>query len=144
MLKKTISYTDYNGDTRTEDFYFNLTKAELMELELSETGGFTTMVSKIISSQDVPTMMRIFKEFILKSYGEKSADGKRFKKSKELSDAFSQTEAYSSLFMELVSDADAAGKFFNGIVPADVALSADSKLPDNIPDNIKAAITHTS
>lgn len=118
MLKKTITYTDYNGTERTEDFYFNLTKAELMEMQLSKNGGLDVSIRKIVDSQDAPGIIKIFKDLILKAYGEKSDDGKRFMKSKEISDAFSQTEAYSQLFMELATDADAASKFINGIVPA--------------------------
>ena len=118
MLKKTITYTDYNGITRTEDFYFNLTKAEIMEMQLGTNGGLDVMIKKIIDSQDAPSIIKIFKELILKAYGEKSDDGKRFVKSKEISEGFAQTEAYSQLFMELATDTDAASKFVNGIVPA--------------------------
>ena len=117
MLKKTITYTDYNGVERKEDFYFNLTKAELMEMEMSTEGGLAERIQKVVDTKDVPSIIKIFKDLVLKAYGEKSADGKRFIKSKELSEAFAQTEAYSILFMELASDADEASKFINGIVP---------------------------
>ena len=118
MLKKTFTYTDYNGVERTEDHYFNLSKAELMEMELSTTGGLAEMINKIVAAQDAPAIVKVFKELVLKAYGQKSADGRRFIKSQELADEFSQTEAYSQLFMELATDADAAAKFVNGIVPA--------------------------
>ena len=118
MLKKTFTYTDYNGVERTEDHYFNLSKAELMEMELSTTGGLAEMINKIVAAQDAPAIVKVFKDLVLKAYGQKSADGRRFIKSKELSDEFAQTEAYSQLFMELATDADAAAKFVNGIVPA--------------------------
>ena len=118
MLKKTITYIDYNGTERKEDFYFNLSKAEIMEMEMGTTGGMVEMINKIVAAQDAPAIIDMFKKMILKAYDEKSADGKRFIKSKELSEAFSQTEAYSQLFMELATDADAASKFVNGIVPA--------------------------
>lgn len=118
MLKRELTYTDYNGVERTEPFYFNLTKAELMEMEMSTTGGLAEMIQRIVAAQDTPSIMKVFKELILKAYGEKSADGKRFIKSPELSEAFAQTEAYSELFMELATDADAATKFINAIVPA--------------------------
>ena len=124
MLKKTITYTDYNGTERTEDFYFNLTKAEVMEMEMSTSGGMAEMIQRIVAAQDAPAIIKIFKELVLKAYGEKSADGKRFIKSDDIRDAFSQTEAYSILFMELATDADAAAKFVNGIVPAD--MNADN------------------
>ena len=117
MPKTTITYTPYTNAERTEDFYFNLTKAELMEMEMGAVGGLSGMIEKIVSAKDAPAIIKVFKELVLKAYGEKSADGKRFIKSKEISDAFSQTEAYSQLFMELVTDADAASKFVNGIAP---------------------------
>lgn len=116
MLKKTITYIDYNGDKRTEDFWFNLNKAELMEMELSETGGMQKMLERIIEEKDAKRIVEVFKDIILKAYGEKTPDGKRFIKSKELSEAFSQTEAYSELFIELM-DPDASAKFINGLLP---------------------------
>ena len=124
MLKKTITYTDYNGVERTEDFYFNLTLAEITEMELSTTGGLTEMIRKVVSAQDGPAIIKIFKDLVLKAYGEKSPDGKRFIKNDEIATAFSQTEAYSKLFMELATDADAAAKFMNGIIPADANKKA--------------------
>ena len=129
MLKKTITYTDYNGIERKEDFYFNLTKAEIMEMEMSTAGGFAEMINKVVAAQDVPSIIKIFKELILKAYGEKSPDGRRFNKSEELSNAFKETEAYSILFMELATDADAAAKFVNGITPADVDATKASNMP---------------
>ena len=123
MLKKTINYTDYNGMERTEDFYFNLNKAEVAEMELSTEGGLAEMIQKIVSSKDTPSIVKIFKDLILKAYGEKTPDGKRFVKSKELSDAFAQTEAYSELFMELATDAETASAFVNGIMPTDFGVS---------------------
>ena len=121
MLKKTIKYTDYNGVERTEDFYFNLSKAEIMEMQLTTVGGLDAYLKKIISAQDMPTLMRIFKDLVLKSYGVKSDDGRRFIKNEKLREEFEQTEAYSILYMELSTDADAAAAFVNGIIPADVA-----------------------
>ena len=124
MRKETITYTDYNGVERKEDFFFNLTKAEIMEMEMTTTGGMAEMIQKIVNAQDAPSIIKIFKEIVLKAYGEKSADGKRFIKSEEISTAFAQTEAYSQLFMKLATDAEAASKFINEIVPADVAQQA--------------------
>lgn len=128
MLKKIITYTDYNGVERTEPFYFNLSKAELMEMELGVTGGMTEMLNKIIAAKDAPSLMKTFKEMIMKAYGVKSDDGKRLIKSEELSIAFTQTEAYTVLFMELITDDKAAADFVNGIIPneiqADVAAQA--------------------
>lgn len=131
MLKKTITYIDYNGVERTEDKYFNLSKAEIMEMELSTTGGLAEMITKIVAAQDTPALIKIFKNLILKAYGEKSPDGKRFIKSEELSTEFSQTEAYSQLFMELATNADAAAEFVNGIVPGDMAKQSGLSLANS-------------
>ena len=119
MLKKTITYTDYNGHQRTEDFYFNLNKAELVELELSASGGLTVMMDRVIAAEDNPTLFKIFKDLVLKAYGIKSDDGRKFIKNQEVRDDFAQTEAYSVLVMELVSDAEKAAEFFNLIIPQD-------------------------
>ena len=124
MIKKTITYTDYNGVERTENFYFNLSKAEVVEMEMSTAGGMTESIQKIVDAKDAPAIIRVFKDLVLKAYGIKSDDGRRFIKSKELSDEFMQTEAYSQIFMELATDADKAAKFINGIIPADLAQKA--------------------
>ncbi len=127
MITKTIKYNDYNGVEREENFLFNLSKAELMEMELGVTGGLGETIKKIIATQDTPSIIKIFKELVLKAYGEKSADGKRFIKVDDngvpLSKAFSETEAYSILFMELANNAEEAAKFVAGIVPKDIDLS---------------------
>lgn len=127
MLKKTFTYVDYNGVERTEDHYFNLSKAELMEMELSTTGGLAEMINSIVAAQDAPAIVKVFKDLVLKAYGKKSPDGRRFIKSQELVDEFAQTEAYSQLFMELATNADAAAQFVNGIVPADTVKQANAK-----------------
>ena len=132
MLKKTITYHDYNGVEYTQDFYFNLSKAEIMEMEMGTTGGLAEMITKIVAAQDAPAIINIFKDLILKSYGEKSADGKRFIKSDEISTAFTQTEAYSELFMELATDAEAAAAFVNGIIPADMAKEVAAANTSNL------------
>ena len=126
MLKKTFTYTDYNGVERTEDHYFNLTKAEVMEMEMSTTGGLAEMIQRIIAAQDAPAIIKIFKDLIRKAYGVKSADGKRFVKNEEVWAEFEQTEAYSQLFMELATDADAASKFINAIVTTDLNQQANA------------------
>lgn len=117
MLKKTITYTDYNGVERTEDFYFNLSKAEVTEMELSVDGGLSNMLQKIIDAKDNKQIISMFKDIVLKAYGEKSLDGKRFIKSTELATEFSQTEAYVEIFMELAMDDKAAAAFIKGVVP---------------------------
>lgn len=125
MLKETIKFEDYNGVERTEDHWFNLSEAEIMEMELGTTGGFAEMIEKIIAAKDTPSIIKVFKDLILKAYGQKSSDGRRFVKSKELSEEFSQTEAYSVLFMKLATDAEAAARFVNGIIPS---KARDTKL----------------
>ena len=121
MFIFTAKYKDYNDVERTEKFYFNLTEAELTEMEMSVDGGFADMVQKIVEAQDMPTLVKVFKDFIFKSYGEKSPDGKRFMKVDEnghsLAVAFSQTEAYSQLFMKLATDAKFASEFVNHVIP---------------------------
>ena len=120
MLKETRTYTDYDGVERTEDFYFALSKAELAEMELSTDGGMQSMIERIINSKDNKKIVEIFKEILLKSYGEKSDDGKRFVKSPELSKAFSETPVYSDMFMELATDEAKASAFIDGILPSDM------------------------
>lgn len=129
MIVKKITYTDYDGNERKEDFHFNLSKAELMEMELGTSGGMKRLLEQIVNVQDTKRLIELFKDIILRSYGEKSIDGKRFVKSKELTDGFAQTEAYSELFVELATDDKAAAVFINGIIPQGLAaeLSANSK-----------------
>lgn len=128
MLKKTIAYTDYDGNDRKEDFYFNLNKAEVVELQLGTIGGLTKTLEKIVQEKDSSRLIEYFKSIIMKAYGEKSPDGRRFIKSKELCEAFSQTEAYSNLFIELAGDAKAAAEFIDGILPKEA--SDTTKKPD--------------
>lgn len=128
MLKKTITYTDYNGVERTEDFYFNLTKAEILEMELSTEGGLQQMIEKIVAAQDMPALSKYFKQIILMSYGEKSPDGKRFIKNDKLKEEFSQTEAFSQLYVDLATDDKIAADFVNGIIPHDMTAENASEL----------------
>lgn len=141
MLKKTIKYTDYNGVEREDAFWFHLTKAEIMEMEMGTKGGLTQMIRLLMETEDMPQIIKVFKDIILKAYGEKSIDGKRFIKENDagvpLSRAFSQTEAYSVLFMELATDADAASKFIQGIVPSDIDVSDEKikEIQENLNNN---------
>jgi hypothetical protein len=121
MLKKTIEYVDFDGTTRKEDFYFNLTQSEIAAMELSTKGGLVEKINRIVAEQDGEQIINFFRDFILKSYGEKSPDGKHFQKSEELSKKFSWTMAYDQLFMELCTNADRAAAFVNAVVPATVA-----------------------
>ena len=131
MLKKTITYTDYNDVNRTEDFYFNLNEAELTEMQLTTEGGLDKRLEKIIKSESVPEIFKIFKGIVLQSYGEKSADGKRFIKSPELSEAFAQSEAYNVLFMELAKDEESIAAFVNGLIPKSLRQDVGSVVPIN-------------
>ncbi len=146
MLKKTIKYHDYNGVEREDAFFFNLSKAEITEMELSVNGGLAEQIQGVVNAKDTPSIIKIFKKLILQSYGEKSADGKRFRKLDDngvaLSIAFSETEAYSKLFMELATDDNAAAEFVNGIIPANLdkaevkqAVSAAQAVADNTDQN---------
>lgn len=125
MYKKTITYTDYNGNERTEDFYFALSEAEITEMQLGVTGGFDVMVKKIIAAQDTPALIKVFKDLLLKSYGIKSDDGRRFIKSDKLTEEFTQTPAYSELYMMLATDDKKASEFIKNIMPAKLQAKAE-------------------
>lgn len=125
MLKKVITYTDFNDVERTETHYFHLSKSELLKKEMSVNGGFAEKIQRISEKMDAPAIMETFEELILMSYGEKSEDGKRFIKSKELATAFMQTGAYDALYMELITDADKAAEFFKAVIPEELAKEAD-------------------
>lgn len=125
MVKKTITYTDFNDVERTEDFYFNLTEAEIVELQLGTTGGMAAMMKKIVDSKDSAQIIATFKKIVLKAYGEKSDDGRRFMKTPEITRAFEETEAYSQIFMELAFDASKAADFVNGIMPKSISESEE-------------------
>lgn len=129
MLKKTIEFVDYNGVNRKEDHYFNLNKAELMEMEMSTKGGLTAMINEIIAAQDTPSIMKVFKDLIFKSYGKKAPDGREFIKSPEITRSFEQSEAYPTLLMELITDPEKTAAFFNGIIPNEVAESMNKETP---------------
>lgn len=117
MLTKKITYTDYNGEERTETFYFNISKAELTKLQFMHPGGYSEYLERIIESKDIAQLMQAFDDLVDLSYGEKSEDGKRFIKSKELTKAFKETEAYSEMFTELLTNDEAAQAFASGILP---------------------------
>lgn len=120
MLKKTVKYTDFNGEEVQEDFLFHLSKAELIELEASHEGGLLEAMNRIVEANDTKAIIAEFKRIILLSYGVKSGDGRRFIKNQKLRDDFESSEAYSTLFMELVTETEAAVEFMNGIIPQDM------------------------
>lgn len=137
MYKKTITYTDFNNNTRTEDFYFHLSEVELTEMQTSVPGGYNSMIEKMIASKDVSTLIKVIKDLIIKSYGVKSEDGRRFIKTPELTEEFMQTPAYNELYMSLATDEKELSTFVNKIIPANLAekiekanvgkISADNK-----------------
>ena len=130
MKRETITYIDYEGNERTEDFYFNLTKAELTELNLSTPGGMVKTLERIKQDVDIPAMAKMFKDLILKAYGQKTSDGRGFKKSKELREDFESTEAYSQLFMSFFEDGTGkkAMDFFLGVIPTDLKETVSEEL----------------
>ena len=138
MLTKTVKYIDYNDNERTETLNFHLTKAEIAEMELSMPGGMSATVKRIIEAQDTKELIAIFKDLLLKSYGVKSPDGRRFIKHDELREEFSQTEAYSEMFMELATDAKADSDFVNGIIPDDMQEQLKN-MPEDMKKQIEAA-----
>lgn len=132
MLTKTITYTDYNGVERTETFHFNLSQAELIEMQLGGKDGlYSNKLQKMIDNRDTAAIINTIKEFVLKSYGEKSDDGKRFVKSPEISAAFVQTEAYSQLITELLSDDAKSSEFILGIMPQSLREAAVAEMNKN-------------
>ena len=120
MLKKTITYTDFDGNERTEDFYFNLTKAELTNMFNSVSGGLENQLRKILSAQDGPAIMNTVRDIVKAAYGEKSLDGRRFMKSEEIFKNFEETEAYSEFFMGLLASDEAVLDFIIGVLPKDM------------------------
>lgn len=131
MIKKTITFTDYNGNEKTKDYYFNLTKAEIAEMYFSESGSFVDYIHRIVESEDGKKIIEVYKELLLKSYGEKSLDGEYFMKSDEMRKKFACSEAYSKLFMELATDDKAAAEFINGVVPKSIVDKAKSTESSN-------------
>lgn len=126
MRKETITYTDYNNVTRTEDFFFNLNEAELTALQYGVDGGMKEMLERIVKSNDNKQIMACFHDLIAKSYGEKSPDGRRFVKSTELSEAFMQTEAYNELMLRFMTDASYSAEFINDVL-ADVTKRTEER-----------------
>ena len=135
MLKKTISYEDYDGNQRTEDFYFDLSEDELIEMSFSKKGGLDSFIERIVKERDAQEIIKIFKELVAKAYGKKSDDGRRFDKDEEILKDFTSTRAYTKIFMELAFNSDAAADFINRVIPNNVAekiaeyrkTSADAK-----------------
>ena len=134
MIKKTVTYTDFDGNERTEDFFFHLTQAEVADWELSVEGGLSKMLLDIIKSKDMRKIIPIYKEILIKSYGEKSPDGRRFIKNDEVRDNFTQTQAFSDLYMSLALDAEEGANFVKGIMP---------KMDQDVFNNVEKLIDET-
>jgi hypothetical protein len=139
MLKKTIKFKDFNDNEVTEDYYFNLTKSEIAEMELSTKGGMKAQLEEIVASEDGAAIIAVFKNLLAKSYGKKSADGRRFAKSPEIWEEFSQSGAYDALFMELVTKADAAAEFVNGLMPAELVEASKKTIEVPLPQRLPGA-----
>ena len=120
MIKKTVTYTDYNGVVRTEPFYFHFTQAEILDMEMSTEGGFAERIQRIIDAKDQTSLLKVIKKFVLDAYGVKSEDGRRFIKSQEVKEAFVECPAYSEIYMELLTDDEVAAEFVNKVVPDDM------------------------
>lgn len=120
MLAKKIKYTNYNGEERERTFYFNLSKAEILDMEMSKNGGYENFINRIIETRDVQELIKMFKDLIKSSYGIKSDDGEMFIKNEQVFNEFAQTDAYSELYIELATDAEAAVNFVTGIFPQKV------------------------
>lgn len=116
MICKTVTYTDFDGNERTEDFFFNLTDQEITELELTTDGGFRKMIDRIVAAKSQTELVMLFKNLIMKAYGKKGADGRTFDKSPAVKQEFASTQAFSDIYMELVTNTDKAVEFFNGVV----------------------------
>lgn len=143
MLKKTITYVDYDGNERSEEFMFNLTHAEITQMEFGTIGGLSNLLKKIVAEQDLKRIMEYFRTLILSAYGEKSLDGKHFHKSEEISKNFENTEAYSVLFMEIVRDSKSAADFVNGIVPKDARKAlAEASAPSLPGPSTMSVVSH--
>lgn len=133
MLKRTVSYEDYNGNPQSDVFYFNLTEAELLEMESTYDRGYAETLQYIVDTENTKELIAEFKKLVLFAYGEKSEDGKVFVKNEDITTRFSQHAAYSALFMELATNAEAASAFMNGIIPKKLVEARDQDIPAGPP-----------
>ena len=140
MHKETIVFTDFNGKERKEDHYFNLTKAELIKLQMGIKGGLVEHLSNAIQNEDSPVVIEVFEKLIRTSYGRKNADGIHFDKSPELFEAFESSPAYSELFVKLLTDDDASDRFMRGVIPAEMAASLPANIKDALPEELKETL----
>ena len=129
MLKRQITYTDFDDREVTEVFYFNISKPELIDMEVQHEGGYVASIQRIIDANDPKRLVEEFKALILQAYGEKSEDGKKFRKSDALREEFAHHAAYQELWMELATDEKAASEFVLGVLPSDLAAGRDEDKP---------------
>lgn len=134
MYKIREKYEDYDGNERVEEFYFNLTKAEITDMELTTEGGMSAMLNRIIAAKDTSKLIAVFKDLILRSYGQKSPDGRRFIKSDELTKEFTETPAYSQIYIRLATDDKAATEFVNNVIPKDLQKEVKAAQGNVIPN----------
>lgn len=134
MFAKTVTYTDFNGNEKTEKVYFNLTKSEIIKLQASVDGGLSEAIEKIQKGGDPYKIVPLFDKILLAAYGEKSEDGSRFIKNAMLTEAFSQSAAYDAIFSELMLDKDAASEFFTKVIPADMQGQISAELAKQVVD----------
>lgn len=132
MIKKTITFEDFNGETRTENFYFHMSEAELLEMEASMKGGLSTFATAIANSDNSEELIKLFKKLVLIAYGVKSDDGRRFIKNDDIRQEFTETNAYSQLFMELATNSEKALEFFNGVIPKDLGKKVEKLSSKNL------------
>ena len=135
MIKWPITYTTYNDETITEDFYFNLNKAELIQMQFEVNGAYSNFITRITNEHDIKTLCEEFRKILLKSYGKKSDDGKRFVKSPEMAQEFEQSEAFSELYVELLTDSDKMVAFIKGVLPKDLQ---DAEVPPELMASLPA------
>lgn len=135
MLKRDITYENFDGETVTETFYFNLMQTEIVKLQVEYDGGMREMLQRIIKSENMEAIIREFQKIVLLAYGQRSEDGKRFIKSAQLREEFSQTAAYDALFMELATDDGKAAEFIAGVIPKQL-LEQDQDKPTALPTNV--------
>ena len=128
MIKKTVTYTDFDGNERTEDFYFHLTEQELTEWEMSVDGGLSGLIMKMANSKDDKKLTELLKELLIKSYGVKTPDGRGFIKNEEVLNNFIYTQAFSDIYMELATDDKATSEFVNGVIPASLIEKANKEM----------------
>ena len=144
MLTKAITYVDYNGNKKTKNFYFNLTKTELAKMELTNRAGMLETIKAMINSDDREEIIKLFEKIVVGSVGEKSADGEHFVKNDQIRQDFMNHPAYDVLFMELISNESTMAGFINAVVPNEIADGAQKNGAQAINDLMGYEVIPTS